>query len=107
MARPPQSEASAREVTLAGKDSGWVLGGYYVLEALNSCGACYYFYYLFFYLQKHFGFGNAGNLSFCALNGFIYIFSAWYGGKFGQRRGYFTAVTFGFCVMLAALLCGS
>jgi hypothetical protein len=83
------------------------LTGYYLLEALNSCAACYYFYYLFFYLQKHFGFTNVGNLTFCALNGFVYVFSAWRGGKFGERHGYFTALTLGFCTMIVALLSGS
>jgi MFS family permease len=91
----------------AAKDSPTVLAGYYVLEGLNACAACYYFYYLFFFLQKHFGFGNTGNLTFCALNGFVYIFSAWYGGKFGQRRGYYAALVFGFCTVIAALLCAS
>ena len=33
--------------------------GYYVLEGLNAAATSYYFYYLFFYLQRHFGFGNS------------------------------------------------
>src|SRR6266404_5613210 len=102
-----ESEAFQREAAFAGKSSAPVLTGYYLLEGLNSWAACYYFYYLFFYLQKHFGFGNTGNLTVCALNGFVYIFSAWYGGKFAQRRGYFAALLFGFCAMTVALLCGS
>jgi predicted MFS family arabinose efflux permease len=113
-----QSHRGIDPVTVAKSDNAFrdgtrtghgpvALTGYYILEGLNSCAACYYFYYLFFYLQKHFGFGNFGNLSFCALNGFVYIFAAWYGGKFGERRGYFAALTFGFATMMVALLCGT
>src|SRR5207249_8476686 len=84
-----------------------VAAGYFLLEGLNTCGATYYSYYIFFYLQKHFGFGNVGNLTFAALNGFTYIFSAWYGGKFAQKRGYHTALVFGFCTSIVMLLFGS
>src|SRR5438046_1389541 len=54
--------------------------GFFVLEGVNAFATAYYFNYLFFYLQKQFGFGNLGNLTFSACNGFVYIFSAWYGG---------------------------
>ena len=104
---PLEREASRHEAAFPNERSAAVLAGYYLLEGLNSCAACYYFYYLFFYLQKHFGFGNTGNLTVCAINGFIYIFSAWFGGKFAQARGYFTALLFGFGIMIAALLIGS
>src|SRR5437773_5168151 len=84
-----------------------IAAGYSLLEGLNTCGATYYSYYIFFYLQKHFGFGNVGNLTFAALNGFTYIFSAWCGGKFAQKRGYHTALVFGFCTSIVMLLFGS
>ena len=81
--------------------------GYFVLEGLNSAATSYYFYYLFFYLEKHFGFGNLGNLAFSALNGFIYIFAAWFGGRFADRRGYYRALTLGFTIMILALGAGA
>src|SRR5256714_2630889 len=84
-----------------------IAAGYFLLEGLNTCGATYYSYYIFFYLQKHFAFGNVGNLTFAALNGFTYIFSAGYGGKFAQRYGYHTALVFGFCTSIVMLLFGS
>src|SRR2546421_2139525 len=80
--------------------------GFFVLEGVNAFATAYYFNYLFFYLQKHFGFGNLGNLTFSALNGFIYFFSALYGGRFAQKRGYFLALNLGFVGMAAALLAG-
>ena len=80
--------------------------GYFVIEGLNAAATAYYFFYLFFYLQKNFGFGNLGNLTCSALNGFIYMFAAWYGGKFARRRGYYTSLTLGFSVMSAALFTG-
>src|SRR3954463_5855858 len=82
-------------------------GGYLLLEALNSCAMSYYGYYIFFFLQEHFGFGNLGNLTFSAVNGFVYIFSAWIGGKFAQKYGYYTAIVLGSCTAIICLLVGS
>src|SRR4051812_23265325 len=81
--------------------------GYFGLEALNSLGAVYFNYYIFFYLQRHFGFGSAQNLAFSAVNGFVYIFSAWYGGKFAQKNGNFTALLAGLSVTVLSLLLAS
>src|SRR5258708_20701459 len=78
--------------------------GFFILEAVNAFAVAYYFNYLFFYLQKQFGFGNLGNLTFSAVNGFVYIFSSLYGGRFAQKRGYFVALNLGFIGMIAALL---
>lgn len=57
-------------------------------------------------MEKAFGFGNRANLSLAALNGFICIFAAWWGGKFAQRFGNFTALKLGFFTMMAALTAG-
>src|SRR5262249_52874639 len=81
--------------------------GYFVLEGLNSFATSFYFYYLFFFMQRQYGFGNLGNLSLAALNGFIYTFVAWFGGRFGQRFGYFKALSVGFTTLAMALLSGS
>ena len=78
--------------------------GFFVLEAINAFATAYYFNYLFFYLQTHFGFGNLGNLIFSALNGFVYVFAAIYGGRFAQRRGYFVALNLGFVGMAGLCL---
>jgi predicted MFS family arabinose efflux permease len=80
--------------------------GYFILEGLNSFATVYYCYYLYFFMAKAFGFGNRANLSLAALNGFICIFAAWWGGKFAQRFGNFTALKLGFFTMGAALTCG-
>src|SRR6266850_3985249 len=87
--------------------SSGLRSGYLLLESLNSCAMSYYGYYIFFYLQKHFGFGNLGNLTFSAVNGFVYIFSAWYGGKFAQKFGLFRALTVGLSAVIAVLISGS
>ena len=81
--------------------------GYFVLEALNSAATVYYFYYLYFYMEKVFGFGNKANLCLAALSGGTYALSAWGGGRFAQRFGYFTALKIGFGVMAGALGVGS
>src|SRR5437870_3268987 len=80
---------------------------YFVLEGLNSFAAVYYAYYLFFFMQRVFGFGNKANLALAALYGAIYMVGAWCGGRFAQRFGYFTALKLGFVIMIAALSAGA
>src|ERR1051325_3890126 len=77
--------------------------GVFVLEALNSLGTSFYFNYLFFFLQKQFGFTHGENLMVGALNGLIYVPFALFGGKLGQRRGYLFALGIGLALMCAAL----
>jgi MFS family permease len=79
----------------------------FFLEACNAFAAALYFNYIFFYLRTRFGIGSAGNLLFCSLNGFVYMFAAWYGGHYGQKRGYFAALRLGIAIMIAALLAAS
>lgn len=81
--------------------------GYFVIEGLNSFGTTYYFYYFYFFMQQQFGFGDKANLALAALNGFVYMFAAWWGGRFAQRTGYFTALKLGFALMSSALLLGA
>src|SRR5579864_9490239 len=81
--------------------------GYFVLEALNSFATVYYFYYLYFFMQKVYGFGNKTNLMLAALNGASYALFAWWAGKFAQRYGYFNALKLGFVIMIGALAVGS
>src|SRR5579859_7507860 len=80
--------------------------GYFILEGLNSFAVVYFFYYLYFYMQKVYAFGNKANLVLAAMNGATYALTAWYGGKFAQRFGYFTALKLGFAIMAAALALG-
>ena len=84
-----------------------VKAGYFVLTGLNSIATTYYFYYLFFLMEKQFGFGNLGNLFLSACNGLVYMFAAWYGGRFGQRHGYGRALCVGFTTMILALITGN
>ena len=81
--------------------------GYFILEGLNSFATVYYFYYFYFFMQTTYGFGNKANLLLAALNGAVCAVSAWQGGKFAQRFGYFTALKVGFGIMMAALAVGS
>ncbi|MBC8002411.1 MAG: MFS transporter [Opitutaceae bacterium] len=83
-----------------------IKAGYFVLTGLNSVATTYYFYYLFFLMEKQFGFGNLGNLFLSACNGLVYMFAAWFGGRFGQRHGYNRALRIGFSAMIAAMISG-
>jgi predicted MFS family arabinose efflux permease len=84
---------------------------YFTLTALNTLANSYYFTYLFFFLRDRFGFGDRENLWVSALHGFIYIFSAWQGGKFAQRHGFLTSIKVGFgglaLIMVANMLLDS
>src|SRR4051812_39811352 len=80
--------------------------GYFILEALNGLAAAYYFNYLFFYMRKHFDFGNQNNLLLTALHGFFYMFVAYNAGRFAQKRGYFFSLRLGFSGMGLALVLG-
>jgi MFS family permease len=81
--------------------------GYFFLEGMNSFATVYYFYYFYFYMQKAFDFGNKANLTLAALNGGTYAVFAWWGGRFAQRFGYFTALKLGFGIMIASLALGA
>lgn len=81
--------------------------GYFVLEGMNAFAVAYYSFYLFFHLQRQYGFHDLGNLGMAALTGFVYMFSAAYAGHFAQRRGYFFAARLGLLIMTVALGLGS
>jgi predicted MFS family arabinose efflux permease len=80
--------------------------GIYLLEGLNGLAAAFYFNYLFFFLKTQHGFTNFQNLLVCALNGFLYIFAAWAGGRFGQHRGYLNAIRLGLWIMIVSMMGG-
>jgi len=79
----------------------------FAIGGMSSFSVSFYSYYVYFFMRTQFGFSGRDNLAFAALNGLIYIFSAWQGGRFGQRRGYFNALKLGFAVMILALAAGS
>jgi predicted MFS family arabinose efflux permease len=81
--------------------------GYFVIEGLNSFATTYFFYYFYFFMHARFGFGDKANLVLAALNGFTYMVASWWGGRFAQRAGYFTALKLGFGIMLVSLLTGA
>ena len=81
--------------------------GYFILEGLNSFATVYYAYYLYFFMQKEFGFDNKANLELAAFSGLVSMFGSWQGGKFAQRFGYFRALKLGFTIMAGALAWGS
>jgi predicted MFS family arabinose efflux permease len=77
--------------------------GYFALEGLNSFATVYFFYYLYFFMQKVYGFGNQANLMLAASNGATYAIMAWIAGRFAQRYGYFTALKAGYGIMVVSL----
>ena len=78
----------------------------FTIEGMSSFSVSLYSYYIYFLMRDQFGFSGKNNLAFAALNGLIYIFSSWQGGRFGQRRGYFNSLKLGFGAMIAALAIG-
>ena len=81
--------------------------GYFIIEGLNSFSTVYYLYYLYFFMQTAFGFGNEANLALAGFNGLIYMAGSFWAGKFAQRFGYFTSLLWGFAIAIAALTVGA
>lgn len=80
--------------------------GYFTLEGLNAFATAYYFFYLFFFMEKQFQFTNKENLFLAAVNGFVYMSSAWFGGRFAQQHGYFVSLRLGFSLMALTMALG-
>lgn len=106
MTRPPPPDVASTGLSPSATGVRPRKTVYFVLEGLNSFGSNFYFYYLFFYMHERFAFGNRENLTLAALNGFIYMFAAWFTGRFGQRFGYARALQIGFFVMAAGMIAG-
>jgi predicted MFS family arabinose efflux permease len=81
--------------------------GYFVLEGLNSFSTVYYLSYLYFFMQKEYGFGNKSNLALAALLGLVYAVTSWQAGRFAQNFGYFAALKLGFGTMMTGWLIAS
>ncbi len=81
--------------------------GYFVLEGLNSFSTAFFFNYLLFLLRDVHGFGNLQNLITGAVHGLIYTVGSWYGGRFGQRHGYFTSLRVGFAGLAVSIGIGA
>ncbi len=78
----------------------------YTIIGLNSFATTIYFTYVYFLLHDKFGFRDKANLAVAALLGLVYAFSAWQGGKFGQRYGNIFSVKLGFTLMGTAFALG-
>jgi MFS family permease len=81
--------------------------GLFVLEGLNSFGTTLYFYYVYFFAEKQFGFSKLQNLLLAAALGLTYGLSSIVGGKFAQRRGYFVALKAGYSIMAVMMSWGA
>ena len=79
---------------------------FYLIELINCYASVYYSNFLFFYLRRTFGFGEAENLLTAAVGGFVYIFAAWQGGKLAQRYGCVRILGLGLCGVITALALG-
>ena len=78
----------------------------YTIIGLNSFATTIYFTYVYFLLHDKFGFSDKANLAVAALLGLVYAFSAWQGGKFGQRYGNIFSLKLGFTLMGIAFALG-
>ncbi len=79
---------------------------FYLIELINCYAAVYYSNFLFFYLRRTFGFGEAENLLTAALGGFVYIIAAWQGGKLAQRYGCIRLIYMGCGIIILSLALG-
>ncbi len=79
---------------------------FYLIEGINSFASVYYSNYIFFFMQKQYGFGTLENLLLAALNGVIYTIGSLYGGKFAQKHGAPLSIGVGISGILLSLFCG-
>jgi MFS family permease len=73
--------------------------GIFALETLHGIATAYYTYWIFFFMEKKFGFDKAENLLLAAVYGFTYLFSASRAGRLAHRFGYYTMLRVGFAGM--------
>jgi predicted MFS family arabinose efflux permease len=78
--------------------------GVFAMTGANSMATTYFFYYLYFYTQDQFGFGQLQNFGLAALLGVVYAIFAFRAGRFAQRAGYFASLRLGLGLMTAAIL---
>jgi len=81
--------------------------GVFALEAINALATTYFFYDIYFYTHYQFHFDALQNLLLAAALGAVYGVSAYLGGQFAQKFGYFTAIRWGAGVMAVVFLIGS
>ncbi len=79
----------------------------FVLEGVNSFATTLYFYYLYFFTEKQFGFTKFQNLLLAAALGLTYGVASIFAGRFAQRRGYFLALRTGYAIMAVAIGAGT
>jgi MFS family permease len=75
----------------------------FALEGTNSFATTLYFYYVYFFTERVFGFTKFQNLLLAAAMGMVYALSSIIGGRFAQRRGYFTALKSGYAILALAI----
>lgn len=81
--------------------------GTFTLEMLHGIATAYYTYWIFFFMEKKFGFDKAENLLLMACYGFTYLFSASRSGRLAHRFGYFTMLRYGFAGMCVSSVIGA
>ena len=81
--------------------------GAFVLEALNGLATAYYGYYIFFFMERRFGFSKADNLLLTTFYGFTYMISAASAGQLAHHLGRFRLLRLGFAGMMSAMLIGA
>ena len=84
-----------------------LVNGYFLVEGLNSFATTLYFYYIYWFTGQTFGFTQVQNFLLAAAIGLIYGVASVLGGRFAQRRGYFSALKLGCAVMALAIAPGA
>src|SRR4051812_8647253 len=80
---------------------------YFILEGINSFGTTLYFFYIYFFTKRQFGFTEFQNLLLAAALGLTYGIASIIGGRFAQRRGYFAALKTGYAIMAIVIGAGA
>ncbi|MDD2707069.1 MAG: MFS transporter [Verrucomicrobiae bacterium] len=80
---------------------------YYWLEGLSAVNCTIFTMCLFFWTRERFAFSDATNLLLASVQGLVYLFSTFFGGRLADRFGYDRTLIVCFAGMGATLVTGS
>lgn len=77
------------------------------MVGVNSFATTFYFYYLYWFTERVHHFTKVQNFALAATLGAAYGAASFVGGRFAQRRGYFTALKVGWAFMVLFIGAGA
>jgi MFS family permease len=84
-----------------------LIAAYLTMVGVNSFATTFYFYYLYWFTERVHHFTKVQNFALAATLGAAYGAASFVGGRFAQRRGYFTSLKVGWGLMVLFIGAGA